>query len=155
MAQGNHKLGKAKRSGGSQKRKTVKSVKKKRKGSTTIETNRSIVATTKAINSKNERIVAAKACNAGTNFFLKDISDKGELSSLCYCVGFFLVRFTTRFRKSLLELIIQPWPHGMFCISITFAGKSELKRQTSLRNKKEDRSSKLTDRLQQKLNKLK
>lgn len=89
MAQGNHKLGKAKRSGGSQKRKTVKSVKKKRKGSAAIENNRGIVATTKAINSKNERIVAAKACNAGTNFFLKDISDKGELSSVCYySVGF-------------------------------------------------------------------
>ena len=79
MAQGNHKLGKAKRSVGSQKRKTVKSVKKKRKGSTKVENNRSLVATTKAINSKNERIVAAKACNAGTQFFLKDISDKGEI----------------------------------------------------------------------------
>ena len=82
MAQGNHKLSKSKRSAGSQKRKTVKSVKKKRKGATRIENNKSIVETTKAINRKNERIVAAKACNAGTNFFLKDISEKGTSVAL-------------------------------------------------------------------------
>ena len=78
MAQGNHNKKSAKqKSGGSIKRKQVKSIKKKRKGSSNIEKNRHIIATTKAINSKNERIVAAKACNNGTQFFLKDITAKG------------------------------------------------------------------------------
>ena len=83
MAQGNHNKKSAKqKSGGSIKRKQVKSIKKKRKGSSNIEKNRHIIATTKAINSKNERIVAAKACNNGTQFFLKDITAKG-MEILC------------------------------------------------------------------------
>jgi hypothetical protein len=66
-------------SGGAQKRKAVKATKyAKRKGSASIENNKGIVAATKAINRKNERIVAAKACTAGSNFFLKDIAEKGE-----------------------------------------------------------------------------
>lgn len=77
MAQGNHKLSKAKKSAGSQKRKAVKVVKKTRKGNSAIENNKATVATTRAINRKNERIVAAKALNAGTAFFLQDIATKG------------------------------------------------------------------------------
>jgi Protein of unknown function (DUF2462) len=78
MAQGKHKLGKAKRSSGA-KRKAVKVSKSAKKGSAHLENNKQTIETSKAINRKNERIVAAKACNAGsTNFFLKDIVDKGE-----------------------------------------------------------------------------
>ena len=81
MAQGNHKLGKAKKSAGAQKRKAVKAVKKKaKKGNPAVERNKSIIDTSKAINRKNERLIAAKASNAGTNFFLNDISTKGEFS---------------------------------------------------------------------------
>lgn len=78
MAQGNHKLGKAKKSGGSQRKKGVKAVKKARKGSAKIENNKHDVVIAKAINRKNERIVAAKALSGGTNFFLKDVSARGE-----------------------------------------------------------------------------
>ena len=78
MAQGSHKLGKSRKSGGSQKRKAVKTVKKTKKGNAKVERNKAIIATTKAINRKNERIIAAKAMNAGTSFSLKDISTKGE-----------------------------------------------------------------------------
>jgi hypothetical protein len=78
MAQGNHKLGKAKRSGGSQRRKSVKAVKKARKGSANIENNKHHIATSKAINRKNERIVAAKAMSRGTNFFMNEISTRGQ-----------------------------------------------------------------------------
>ena len=83
MAQGSHKLGKAKKSKGAAKRKQVKTVKKTRKGNTTIERNKSVAAVSKAINKKNERIVAAKAVNAGTSFFLNDIVEKGKL---LFCV---------------------------------------------------------------------
>jgi hypothetical protein len=83
MAQGNGTFGKGrggdKRSGGAKKRQAVKSGKfAKRKGSTAIENNKGIMAATKAINRKNERIIAAKACTAGTNFFLNDIAAKGK-----------------------------------------------------------------------------
>ena len=78
MVQGSHKLGKSRKSGGSQKRKSVKTVKKTKKGNAKVERNKAIIATTKAINRKNERIIAAKAMNAGTSFSLKDISTKGK-----------------------------------------------------------------------------
>ena len=79
MAQGNHKLGKAKQSVGAQKRKAVKTVKHKaKKGNATVVTDKRVVETTKAINRKNERLVAAKASTSGTHFFLKDIAEKGE-----------------------------------------------------------------------------
>ncbi|CAJ1938222.1 unnamed protein product [Cylindrotheca closterium] len=78
MAQGNHKLGKSKKSPGSQKKKGGKAVKHKRKGSTKIENNKADIVTSKAINRKNERLVAAKAMNSGTNFFLKDIAERGK-----------------------------------------------------------------------------
>ena len=89
MAQGNHgKLSKAKagtkRSAGSQRRKAVKAVKLTRKGSTKMENNLGVVAATKAINKKNERIIAAKACVGGTHFFLKDIVEKGKRRA-CLC----------------------------------------------------------------------
>lgn len=77
MAQGNHKLAKAKKSRGAQKRKTVKSVKKTKKGNAAVERNTGIIATTKAINRKNERFIASKALTAGTSFSLKDIAQKG------------------------------------------------------------------------------
>lgn len=78
MAQGSHNLGKAKKSAGSQKRKAVKTVKKTKKGNTKAERNEGIVAATKAINRKNERLIAAKALNAGTMFSLTDIAEKGK-----------------------------------------------------------------------------
>ena len=78
MAQGNHKLGKAKKSPGAQRRKASKSIKKTRKGNARTERNKAIIETTKAINRKNERLIAAKAMNAGTSFSLTDISEKGK-----------------------------------------------------------------------------
>lgn len=110
MAQGNHKLGKAKKSGGAQKRKAGNATKHKRKGGSAIEKNKAKIATTKSINRKNERIVAAKALNGGTNFFLKDISERG---------------------------------------------KSESQRQLAARDKKQNKPTKLTDRLKQTISKLK
>ncbi|KAG7361806.1 hypothetical protein IV203_036907 [Nitzschia inconspicua] len=88
MAQGSHKLGgkssgnasnrKRAKSAGAKKRQTVKAKTTTRKGSSNIERNKGIIEATKAINRKNERIIAAKACTAGTNFFLKDIAEKGK-----------------------------------------------------------------------------
>ena len=90
MAQGNHKLGKSVKSAGSQKHKTVKAGTRKAKGGSFIERNRSIADASKAINKKNERMIAGKASNAGANFFLKDISTKGK----CYIYSeYFEVRF--------------------------------------------------------------
>jgi len=85
MAQGNGKFGKAgsrKKSGGSQRRKTVKVAKKRNKGSSKVETkDKGIVAATKQINRKNERIIAAKATNAHTKFYLNDLTVKGKNES--------------------------------------------------------------------------
>jgi hypothetical protein len=78
MAQGNHKLGKSVKSAGSQKHKSVKAGTRKAKGGSFIERNKCIADASKAINKKNERMIAGKASNAGANFFLKDISTKGE-----------------------------------------------------------------------------
>jgi hypothetical protein len=78
MAQGNHKLGKSVKSAGSQKHKTVKAGTRKPKGGSFIERNRSIADATKAINKKNERMIAGKASNAGANFLMKDLSTRGE-----------------------------------------------------------------------------
>lgn len=87
MAQGNGKLGKAQKSKGSQKRKVVRkktSLSKGRKSFQTkkhnLQNNIHIQAerdTTKAINRRNEIIVAAKAVSSGTRFFMKDVSEKG------------------------------------------------------------------------------
>lgn len=85
MVQGNGKFGKSsgggrKKSGGSQRRKTVKLAKRKNKGSSKIESkDKGIVAVTKQINRKNERIIAAKATSAHTKFYLSDLSEKGKL----------------------------------------------------------------------------
>jgi|UPI000581ABB2 hypothetical protein len=83
MAQGSAKLSKPKKSQGSQKRKTVKakSVSKGRKsfsakGSKTSSF-KDEIDTSKAINRKNESIVAAKAVSVGTRFFMSDVSEKG------------------------------------------------------------------------------
>ena len=89
MAQGSHKLGKTKRSGGSQKRKAIKTVKKTKKGNNKVERNKAKVETTKAINRKNERIIASKALNAGTTFSLKDISEKGMMLRFPTCAPHF------------------------------------------------------------------
>ena len=78
MAQGSHKLGKAKKSRGAAKRKQVRTVKKARKGNPSTERNKAIASVSKAINKKNERLIAAKAMNGGTNFSLKDIATKGN-----------------------------------------------------------------------------
>jgi hypothetical protein len=80
MAQGNGKLGKSSRvkSVGSQRRLSGKTAKKKAKGSSKIERQDSgIVNATKQINRKNERLIAAKATNAHTKFYLNDLSTKG------------------------------------------------------------------------------
>jgi len=89
MAQGAHKLGKGKpkKSSGAQRRKAVRTVKKKRKGGTKLEHNKEILATTKAINKKNERIIAAKAMNGGTAFFMKEVAEKGKNVGL-YCLEY-------------------------------------------------------------------
>ena len=84
MAQGNGKLGKAgsrkKKSAGSQRRLTGRVAKKQNKGSSKIESkNKFIVAATKQINQKNERLIAAKAINGHTKFYLKDLTEKGAL----------------------------------------------------------------------------
>lgn len=109
MVQGNRKLGKARKSSGSLKKKGGKAVKHKRKGSSKIENNKAHIQTSKAINKKNERLVAAKALNSGTNFFLKDIAERG---------------------------------------------KSEGQRQKASRDKKQNKPTKLSERLNIRLNKL-
>ena len=98
MAQGSGKLGKAggrKKSGGSQRRKTVKVAKKQNKGSSKVERkDKAIVAATKQINRKNERIIAAKATNAHTKFYLKDLTQKGtvERNGFLLCIPSFVSR---------------------------------------------------------------
>mmetsp|Transcript_5600 Transcript_5600/g.7969 ORF Transcript_5600/g.7969 Transcript_5600/m.7969 type:complete len:121 (-) Transcript_5600:256-618(-) len=84
MAQGGAKLGKAKKSAGSQRRKQVvkktvgkgrKAYKAKgRKGAVEREKNE----TSKAINRKNEALVCARAVGSGDRFFLKDIRETGK-----------------------------------------------------------------------------
>mmetsp|Transcript_26285 Transcript_26285/g.73403 ORF Transcript_26285/g.73403 Transcript_26285/m.73403 type:complete len:120 (-) Transcript_26285:70-429(-) len=82
MAQGKHKLSKAKKSGGAQRRKTVKATKLKRKGGSgnCSERDKGIVAATKAINRKNERVIAGKALavNGDGAFRLSDLSTRGK-----------------------------------------------------------------------------
>lgn len=110
MAQGNHKLGKPKKSAGAQKRKAVKAVKTTKKGNASSEKNKDIASATKAINRKNERLIASKALNSGVTFSLADISEKG---------------------------------------------KNESKRQVAERDKKQNKPTKLTEKLKVRLNKLK
>jgi len=85
MAQGLAKLSKTKKSGGSQKRKVLKkkTLSKGRKEYRARKTRsaasyRDEKETTKAINKKNEAIVAAKAVSVGTQFFLSDVAEKGK-----------------------------------------------------------------------------
>ena len=86
MAQGSLKnLKKAPKSAGSQKRKVVrgKTQAKGRKQKSArrthaVETAKNQTGITKQINKKNEAIVAAKAIASGTNFALKDISERGS-----------------------------------------------------------------------------
>ena len=84
MAQGTAKLGKARKSGGSQKRKTVraKALNKGRKSFNVKGRKNNFAAkeekaTSKAINRKNESIIAAKAVSVGTKFFLGEITESG------------------------------------------------------------------------------
>ena len=85
MVQGSHtKLGKAKKkaSGGAKRRRASNAKRHvSRKGTAVIENNKGVVATTKAIIRKNERLIAAKATNAGDRFYLNDISEKGRQES--------------------------------------------------------------------------
>lgn len=67
------------------------------------------VETSKAINKKNEALIACKAISSGSKFFMKDITDSGS---------------------------------------------KEHQQQLKQRNKKEEKSKKLTDRLQDQLRKL-
>ena len=116
MAQGTKKLTKAKKSGGSQKRQVVKAKAlnkgrksfgvKGRKNNLAAQTDRD---TTKAINRKNEALVAAKAVSVGTQFFLHDIKETGA---------------------------------------------KEVKKQMNARNKKENKTTKVSDRLKLQLKKL-
>ena len=116
MAQGLAKLSKAKKSGGSQKRKVQKK-KTPAKGRKEYHAKKARSAasyrdekeTTKAINKKNEAIVAAKAVSVGTQFFLNDIAEKGT---------------------------------------------KEMKKQIKERNKKQGKTTKMSDRLQDQLRKL-
>ena len=78
MAQGNHKLAKPKKVASGKQRKVVKVSKTTKKGNAKVERNKGILAATKIINKKNERLIAAKALNAGTNFSLTDIATKGK-----------------------------------------------------------------------------
>jgi hypothetical protein len=83
MVQGNAKVGKAKKSAGSQKHKVAvrKKVGKGPKACAMIKNNlqaKEEGAATKQINRKNESLVAAKAVSVGTRFFLGDISEKGK-----------------------------------------------------------------------------
>mmetsp|Transcript_8308 Transcript_8308/g.20530 ORF Transcript_8308/g.20530 Transcript_8308/m.20530 type:complete len:116 (+) Transcript_8308:167-514(+) len=113
MAQGGGKLGKTgarKKSAGSQRRKNVKVAKTKNKGSSKVETkDKGIVEATKQINRKNERLIAAKAANAHTKFYLNDLTEKGQ---------------------------------------------NESQRQVSIRNKKQGKPTKLSDRLKMQIDKL-
>jgi len=93
MAQGNHKLSKPKKAAAAattgKQRKAVKTSKMTKKGNAKTERDKGILAATKIINRKNERIIAAKALNAGTNFSLTDIAEKGKEAKKFWHVGFF------------------------------------------------------------------
>jgi hypothetical protein len=84
MAQGTGKLSakKAAKSKGALKHKAAKGVVNKgrlqKKSRRPDEAGRIQQETTKAINRKNERIVAAKAVSVGTKFFLSDVAEKGS-----------------------------------------------------------------------------
>lgn len=85
MAQGSIKLGTKHKSAGAQKRKAIKAKTQLKKGRKQyaqkegkVESQRDEAETTKAINRKNEALVAAKAVNAGAKFFLGDIAEKGK-----------------------------------------------------------------------------
>lgn len=91
MAQGNGKLGKTgsrKKSAGSKRRKTVKVAKTQNKGSSRVERkDKAIVAATKQINRKNERLIAAKATNGHTKFCLSDLKEKGAWENTNGCLS--------------------------------------------------------------------
>jgi hypothetical protein len=90
MAQGMKKMsgggGRAvAKSKGSQKHKVVKAKsagvakgKLQKKPKRNVESSKIEHETTKAINRKNERLVAAKAVSVGTKFFMSDVAAKGE-----------------------------------------------------------------------------
>ena len=118
MAQGSGKLGKANKSAGSRKRKVVRAKSSLSKGRKNFNANkgrtnnaaaRQEKATTKAINRKNEALIAAKAVSVGTKFFLNDIKESGT---------------------------------------------KEVNRQSRNRSKKENKATKVSDRLKAQLRKL-
>ena len=115
MAQGSGKLGRSKKSGGAQKRKTVRSKMAGKgrkhhapKGRKAVGA-RDDMETTKAINRKNEALISARAVGDGTKFFLNYVKE---------------------------------------------VGKKELNEQVKARNKKEDKATKLSDRVKQQLKKM-
>ena len=112
MAQGSGKLGKSKKSVGGKRKKVVKK-KQLNKGRKAINPKKLAAKadseTSRVINLKNESIVAAKALNHGTRFFLTDVAKRGKVEA------------STQLRK---------------------------------RDKKEDKATKLTDRLKDQLRKL-
>ena len=92
MTQGSGKLGKAPKSKGSQKRKVVRKKTLLSKGRKSFAQTKKMMShhnnnnnhhsqaeidTTKAINRRNESVVAAKAVSCGARFFMKDVSEKG------------------------------------------------------------------------------
>jgi hypothetical protein len=82
MAQGSTKLAKKQKSAGAAKKKVVKTKaatkgpKERRHKNNPARADD--IATTKAINRKNEAGIAAKAVAVGTQFFLTDIATKGK-----------------------------------------------------------------------------
>lgn len=91
MAQGNQKLKAASNKKGSphHKRHATKTAKKTKKGNAKVERNKDNLETTKAINRKNERVIAAKALNSGLSFSLTDIAQKGKVcitTYVCICM---------------------------------------------------------------------
>ncbi len=149
MVQGGHgKLGKAgtgrvnKKSAGGQRRKAVKAVKSTRKGSSKVETNNpGIMAATRAINKKNERIIAAKATSGGAHFHLRDIAEKGQSFRECRFTGTGHKRVTSatggvellsflfiHFRKPPLSRSVSVVNVGTLTMSTSCCGFSQLYR---------------------------
>ena len=114
MVQGLGKVNKVKKSAGSQKRKVTRKAQSLAKGRMQFSAkgnkhNAEEADTTKAINRKNEALIAAKAVSSGAKFFLGDVKDKGT---------------------------------------------KEMKKQLQERDKKQSKSTKISDRLKDQLRKV-
>lgn len=114
MAQGLSKVNKKQKSVGSQKRKVTRKAQSLSKGRKQFhakgrKANVEELDTTKAINRKNEALIAAKAVSNGAKFFLTDVKEKGV---------------------------------------------QEMKKQIQTRDKKQSKSTKISDRLKDQLHKV-